>query len=138
MNLDKKWLYSDTKSRNTNKLFYHQSTNNNEYDNYESVEEEDQIKYETNTTKVEIEIKGHKIYAIVNSEAGKNVMKDKLQQKLQIKGIKPNKKRFTIVNEEKIASLGTVNTRIKFDNVLIPIEFKIIDSTEGDIILGTQ
>src|SRR5215471_7035675 len=52
--------------------------------------------------------------------------------------MKPSKKRFTIANGKKIASLGVVNTRIKFDNTLIPIEFEVIDSTEEDIILGTK
>jgi hypothetical protein len=110
-----------------------------EYDNYEKMDEKDEyLKYETNATKVEIEIKGMKIYAILDSGAGKNVISERLRQKLQIKGMRPSKKRFTIADGKKIASLGVVNTKIRFDDTFIPIEFEVIDSTENDIILGTK
>ena len=111
-----------------------------EYNEYENIsgEEIEEIRYETNATKVEIEIKGIKIYAILDSGAGKNVISDKIRKRLQIINLKPSRKRFTIANGKKIASKGTVKTQIKFDGIHIPIEFEVIDSTEEDIILGTQ
>jgi metal-dependent amidase/aminoacylase/carboxypeptidase family protein len=109
-----------------------------DYKEYEEMEEEENIRYDTNATKVEIEIKGNRIYAILDSGAGKNVISEKVRVKLQIRGMKPSRKSFTIANGKKIASKGIVNTRIKFDGVFIPTQFEVIESTEEDIILGTK
>jgi hypothetical protein len=108
------------------------------YNEYEEVEEEEEIEYDTNATSIEIEIKGNKIYALLDTGSGKNVMTEKAREKLQLNEMKPSKRRFIIGDGKRVASKGKVKTEIRIDNVCIPMEFEVIESTEEDIILGTK
>lgn len=109
------------------------------YEEYENGNEEyEKLKYEFNAARIQIEINGEEMNAIVDSGAGSSVITEEIRKKLQIGKLKSSTKKFIIANGIKVASKGKIEIKIDFGEIEIPIEFEVIDSTEEDIILGTS
>jgi hypothetical protein len=65
-------------------------------------------------------------------------MSNKLRKKMEIPIMEPSKTVFTLADGKKAASLGKSELEIEVEEIRIPVIVQIIDSSEDDLILGTE
>ncbi|GES85361.1 ribonuclease H-like domain-containing protein [Rhizophagus clarus] len=93
----------------------------------------------TQATRCNVLIEGKLVKALVDTGAGPLVMSNRLRKELEIPIRRKSNVIFKIANGNKTASLGIAEIEIELDEgLIIPIRVEIIDSSEKDLILGTD
>ncbi|GES79038.1 ribonuclease H-like domain-containing protein [Rhizophagus clarus] len=93
----------------------------------------------TQATRCDVLIEGKLVKALIDTGAGPSVMSNRLRKELEIPIKRKSNVIFKIANGNKTASLGIAEIEIELDEgLIIPMRVEIIDSSEKDLILGTD
>src|SRR5687768_6401611 len=93
----------------------------------------------TTAMKTCLMINNREVEVIIDSGAAISVITERLRKELNLPIRGKSNITCTLANGGKIASLGKVNTEIRFDNQVIkPIVLNVIESKQSEIIIGND
>jgi hypothetical protein len=93
----------------------------------------------TTAAKCYVRIKGNPVAAVLDSGAAVSIITEKLRRQLGLKTETPSNIIVITANGTKQRALGEIHSvGIAVKNLLIPMKLRVIDSTESNLLLGTD
>ena len=93
----------------------------------------------TTAAKCYVRIKGNPVAAVLDSGAAVSIITEKLRRQLGLRTETPSNIIVITANGTKQRALGEIHSvGIAVKNLLIPMKLRVIDSTESNLLLGTD
>ena len=128
------WLQVPTQKKNLAKVLQRKKVPITEANHLEPEEEK-----KTTAMRCHIRIKGNPVVAILDSGAAVSIITAKLMKRLGLQISGPSKTIVITANGSRSKALGVIeNVKITIQDIIIPINLRVIESQEETILLGTD
>jgi hypothetical protein len=96
------------------------------------------VERKTSAVRCRVRIKGNPLIAVLDSGAAVSIITNKLMKKIGLAIGKPSNVFVITANGNRTRALGQIAVNIAIQDVSIPTELQVIESTEETLLLGTD